>query len=270
MPLVSIVVPVYNQAQYLPMTLDAVMFQEHPDIELVIVNDGSTDDTPAVIEDFLARVRTETASFARRYDEAADNVEREVHPRYPQNRLIRVLHHERNSGLGATLNTGFRAATGEFCTYIASDDMLLPSMVSECLAAMERTTADFAYADMHVVNDRGRILRRFSLPGADFAACFGDWYFCGVCKLYRRSLHERLGWYREDLLSHDHELYQRFAMHGVPFVHVPKVLANVRIHGADRQVDNHTPGQWNRLFRESIALVREAREFLRTGKTPQP
>jgi glycosyltransferase involved in cell wall biosynthesis len=270
MPLVSIIVPTYNQANYLPMTLDAVLFQDHPDIELVIVNDGSTDGTARVIEDYLKAVAEETVSHAARFDEAANQVVRRTHPRYPQNRRIQVLTHDPNRGLGAALNTGFKAATGEFCTYIASDDVLLPSMVSDCLAAMDAAGADFAYADMHVVDDQGRILRRFSLPDYSFANCFGDWYFCGVCKLYRRSLHERLGWYREDLLSHDHELYQRFALGGAPFVHVPKVLANVRIHGKDRQVHNHTPGQWSRLFDESIALVREARRHISQGTAPKP
>ncbi len=260
-PLVSIVVPTYNQARYLPACLDAAMFQDYPEIEVVVVNDASSDDTGAVLAAYRRAVEEDTASFAADLDAATGEVRRAVHPRYPQaGRSLTILTHEENRGLGAALNTGFRAARGELVTYIASDDWLLPGMVRELAAALT-SGADFAYADMHVVNDAGRILRRFSLPEYSFEAAFCHWYLCGVCKLYRRTLHEANGFYREDLLAHDHELYLRFAMAGARFAHVPQVLACVRHHGAERAVDNHAPANWRRLMAESAELVRLAREF---------
>jgi len=263
---VSIILPVYNQAQYLPIGMDAAWFQSYPNLEIIVVNDGSTDGTAQAIEDYRAALGAATVSYASNYNEDSGEVERTVHLRYPpEGRELRVLTHEKNKGLGAALNTGFRAATGEYCTYIASDDIMLPSMVEELVLALESQNADMAYADMHVVDDAGRIIRRFSLPDYSFETTFCHWYFCGICKLYRRSLHNRLGYYRENLLSHDHELYQRFAMNGAKLVHVAKVLANVRHHGPRRQVDNHDPAQWNRLFRESVELVKEARAHLAAG-----
>lgn len=173
------------------------------------------------------------------------------------------LDNERNIGLSNTLNRGFQAATGKLCTFIASDDMLLPSMLSELSRALQEHDVDFVYADMHIVDDAGRILRRFSLPDYSFEACFCRWYLCGVCKLYKRELHDRAGWYDPDIAPQDHDMFLRFTLHGARFVHVPKVLANVRIHDKDRQVVNHAPEQWSRLFRESAELVRGARGEMR-------
>ncbi len=232
-------------------------------MEIVVVNDGSTDHTVSIINKYLNDIPTQTVSYASNYNEATGEVERTYHHRYPQSgRELIVIHHDHNQGLGAALNTGFRACTGEYCTYIASDDMLCPTMVSDLLRVLEEEGADFVYADMHIIDDQGRILRQFSLPDYSLTDCFCHWYLCGICKLYRRKLHDLWGYYREDLLAHDHELYLRFAMNGARFRHVNKVLAGVRYHGPERARDNHAPRQWQRLLAESKHLVVQARSFM--------
>ena len=263
--LVSIVVPTYNQSQYLPVCLDAIWFQSYPSIEVIVVDDGSTDDTGEILDQYNAALAEEKVSYACNYNTQNNVVERCRHRRYPSaGRDLRIIHHPENRGLGSALNTGFRSATGEYCTFIASDDMLLPSAMSD-LAALLDQGYDFAYADMHIVNDSGRILRRFSLPDYSFENAFCRWYLCGVCKLYRRELHDRFGYYDEKSKPQDHDMYLRFAMGGARFVHLPKVLANVRFHDGDRNVDNHSPANWNRLYEESAALVRQARQWLDAG-----
>ncbi len=263
-PKVSLIVPTYNQAQYLPICLDSIWFQDYPNLEVILVNDGSSDGTAQAIADYERALREDMTSFASRYNAEADQIERVRHPRFPQEgRELRIIHHEKNRGLAPALNTGFAAATGEYCTYIPSDDVLLPSMVSEMVAVLEQGL-DFVYADMAIVDDAGRVVRRFGLPPYSFARCFGDWYLCGVAKLYRTALHSRFGWYDEALLAHDHELFQRFAEGGARFAHIPRVLMNVRDH-ASREVDIHAPTSWNRLLEESKALVKRAREHMARG-----
>jgi len=260
-PTVSLVVPVYNQAQYLPICLDSIWFQDYPELEVILVNDGSTDLTAQAIADYQRALGQDTVSYASCFDAEHDRIERVQHPRFPQaGRTLRVIEHERNKGLAPALNTGFAAATGEFCTYVPADDVLLPSMVSEMVEALE-AGADFVYADMAIVDDAGRVVRRFELPDYSFQRCFGDWYLCGVAKLYRSELHRRFGHYDESLLAHDHELFQRFAEGGARFTHIPRVLMNVRDH-ARREVDIHAPSSWNRLLEESKVLVKRARAHL--------
>lgn len=266
MDLVSIVVPTFNQANYLPACLDSIWFQEYGNLEIIVVNDGSPDHTREVLQAYEHGVEHDRASHASRYDEASHTVERTTHERYPKpGRTLRILHHDVNRGLSEALNTGFRAAQGPLCTFIASDDVLLPHMVTELRLALDRNNADFAYADMHIVDDAGRILRRFELPDYSFQACFGNWYFCGVAKLYKKALHETCGFYDPAFTVQDHELYLRFAMSGARFVHVPRVLAHVRHHGSERGIDNHSPQGMKRLYRESGELVVKARRFLEEG-----
>jgi glycosyltransferase involved in cell wall biosynthesis len=261
LPKVTLVVPVYNQAQYLPICLDSIWFQDYGNLEVVLVNDGSTDGTEQAVADFERALAEDTTSYASYFNTETNVIERVEHPRFPQTgRELRVIHHGRNRGLAPALNTGFAAATGEFCTYVPADDVLLPSMVTEMVAALQ-AGADFVYADMAIVDDAGRVVRRFGLPDYSFERCFGDWYLCGVAKLYRTDLHARFGYYDEALLAHDHELFQRFAEGGARFTHIPRVLMNVRDH-ARREVDIHAPSSWNRLLEESKVLVRRARTHL--------
>jgi glycosyltransferase involved in cell wall biosynthesis len=260
---ISVIVPSYNQSSYLPICLDSIWFQDWPEIEIIVVNDASTDATCDILNKYENSLFSDKVSYAFNYDQQLKIVERCEHLRYPSiGRKLRIIHHSENKGLGSALNTGFKAATGEYCTFIASDDMLLPSALSELASGLEQNNADFAYADMHIMDDTGRILRKFSLPDYDFKETFCRWYFCGICKLYRRELHARIGYYDEKIKPQDHEMFLRFALNGARFTHIPKVLANVRIHDNDREIDNHTPENWNKLYKESSALVMMARKHL--------
>lgn len=262
--LISVIVPTYNQAKYLPITLDSIWFQSYPNIEIIVVDDGSRDTTKDTLCEYVDALLSEKASFASNYNEHFREVERTIHDRYPkEGRQFVFIEHPINRGLSAALNTGFKAVTGSLCTFIASDDMMLPSMLFELREALAETGADFAYGDMNIVNDEGRILRRFSLPEYTFVNAFCHWYLCGVCKLYRTALHEKVGYYREDIRPQDHEMFLRFAMNGAKFVHLPKVLANVRIHDEAREVHNHTTENWDQLYKESAELVEKARGFLK-------
>jgi len=260
---VSVIVPAYNQAAYLPACLDSIWFQDHEDLEIIVVNDGSTDGTPQVLRDYERGLASGTASFASRYDSDTGELERVRHPRYPQDgREFRVICHRANRGLAAALNSGFRACTGEACTYVPADDWCMPGMLSELVRALVETPADFVFADMLIVDDRFQVVRRFDLPDYSFQRSFADWYLCGDAKLYRRALHEEYGYYDETLLAHDHELFLRFAMGGARFTHVAKALFAKRDHAGGREVDIHAPENWSRLIGESKNLVLAAREHM--------
>ncbi|MBI4804304.1 MAG: glycosyltransferase [Desulfovibrio sp.] len=267
-PKVSIIVPTYNQVQYLGACLDSIWFQEYPRIEIIVMDDCSTDGTGEFLEEYARRVRSERTSYASRYDEATDTLLRTEHLRWPQEgRDLIVERNERNRGSTWTYNKGFAAATGEYTTYVASDDICHPRMVAELAAPLMEDKADFVYSDMFIIDDQGRILRRFSLPDYDFTTCFADWYLCGVSKLYRRSLLDRFGPMNVDYLANDHEQFLRFALGGVRFLHVPRVLYSVRSH-EQRNVGVHSPSNWSKLLEESKSLVRVARKALAEGRVP--
>jgi hypothetical protein len=119
--LISVVMPVYNVAGYLPAAARSVLAQRHVQLELILVDDGSTDGS----------------------GELCDRIAR-GDPR------VRVVH-QANAGLGAARNTGVAASRGSYLAFADSDDQVLPNAYAAMLAALLRTGSDFA---------SGNVLRR--------------------------------------------------------------------------------------------------------------
>lgn len=266
-PPVSIVVPSYNQARYLPTALDSVMFQEYPDIELIICNHGSTDNTSETISDFLHSVKAEQVSFLESMtDDGSREFIRKYELRYPQTRRIKVIESETNIGGTASYNEGFKAAEGEFCMYLVGDDYFFPHALSSMVEVFENEPeTDVVYADTFIVDDNGRILQRLYKPEYSFKRCFADWFHLGVCRLYRRSLHDSCGFYDTNFRNaNDYDMFLRFAMKGARFKHLDKVLYGLRKHDPKNPDE---PASWRNnghknLMRESIICAERARKWL--------
>lgn len=128
MPCVSVVVPVYNVEAYLEKCVRSILSQTYPDLEVILVDDGSTDPSGALCED-LAR----------------------TDPR------VRVIHQE-NQGLGGARNTGIEAARGEWLLFVDSDDWLEPDLLARELEAARRTGADLVVPAFRTVDEAGREL----------------------------------------------------------------------------------------------------------------
>jgi glycosyltransferase involved in cell wall biosynthesis len=120
-PLLSLVVPVYNVAPYLPRCLESLAALTPPADEIVVVDDGSTDDCPRIL-----------AGFA---------------PRLPRMRVIR----QENGGLSAARNTGLDAARGKYLAFVDSDDFVSPDAYAEALRLAEEGQLDMVLlnADYH-------------------------------------------------------------------------------------------------------------------------
>lgn len=128
--LVSIILPVYNGADLLPSAIDSILAQDHPHWELIILNDGSQDETPQLAESYAAR-----------------------DPR------IRVIHQE-NRKIPKTLSRGFRLARGEFLTWTSADNRLRPSFLRQMLDCLVRHPHwDLIYADQDLIDAYGQPLR---------------------------------------------------------------------------------------------------------------
>ena len=264
-PLISVIVPTYNQAQYLGACLDSIWFQDYPNIEIIVVADPSPDDTSAVLRQLQTAINTERVSHAARLEEDGSISRREL-PRYrKQGRSLIVRENVNRLGHTPSYNLGFQLASGEYCTYVASDDLCHPQMLSTLAHHLDNGEADFVYADMFIIDDDMRVIREFRLPDYSFEACFCDWYLCGVAKLYRRALHETWGYFNDSYTANDHECYLRFAMNGARFLHIPKVLYSVRSHN-QRGRDVHSDANRKKLLAESAVLVDKARRKTRAGQ----
>ena len=111
-PLLSLVIPVYNVAPFLPACLDSLMQQTPAVDEIIVVDDGSTDDCPAILNEYAPRIAN-----------------------------MRVIRQE-NMGLSVARNTGLQHATGKYLAFVDSDDFLAPSAYCRALERAEEEGLD--------------------------------------------------------------------------------------------------------------------------------
>ncbi len=122
MPLVTLIIPVYNAEKYLSRCLDSVMRQEFTDMEVLLLNDGSRDGS---------------LKICREYEE--------------KDLRFRVIDKE-NTGVSDTRNVGIRLAEGKYLQFADSDDWLADDAVESMVRAAERENCDFLIADFYRVN----------------------------------------------------------------------------------------------------------------------
>lgn len=218
MPLVSIVVPAYNHARFVGEAIESVLSQTEPDVELIVLDDGSTDGTRDVLARFGSRLRWES------------------HP---------------NMGQAATLNKGWRLAGGRFLGYLSADDALHPEavrLVLESLLASPGAVA--AYPDFRLVDDLSRPVATVRTP--EFS--HEDLVLRAVCApgpgaLFRRSAYEAAGgWDPAYRRVPDFEFWLRLANLG-PFRRVPAVLAYYRVHAGAQSFSPVAPDRADEVVR---------------------
>ena len=120
MALATIVIPTFNQAAYLPACVDRCLFQTHEELEILIVDGGSTDGTKDFLDALPGRIGGTYAEPVVHMD-ALGNVVRERVLAYPQNRRIEIVRFEGDIGATRTYNEGLARARGEYCTYVPGD-----------------------------------------------------------------------------------------------------------------------------------------------------
>jgi glycosyltransferase involved in cell wall biosynthesis len=195
-PLVSIVVLCHNYARFLPEAIESALAQDYPPLEVLVIDDGSTDDSLDV---------------ASRYD-------------------VKVLTQE-NQGLARTCNRGAREAAGEHFLFLSADDRLEPTYVSELVAALEREPdASFAYCAARLFGAESRVAP--SRPFSAFLLVRGRNYVNGSA-LTRRADYLDAGGYPEDLgegAFDDWDFWLTMLDRGHRGTYVPKPLLHWRRH----------------------------------------
>ncbi len=127
MPKISILIPAYNVEKYIARCLDSVIGQTFPDIEIIIVNDGSTDGTSSIIDEYAAR-----------------------------DSRIRVVNHPENCGLMWVRKTSVEASTGDYLMFVDSDDEVTPDACEKLYSEAVRTGADIVVAGHDFIELDGR------------------------------------------------------------------------------------------------------------------
>jgi glycosyltransferase involved in cell wall biosynthesis len=202
-PRVSVVVPSYNHARYLEAAIESVLAQDYPQVELIVIDDGSTDGSRDVLEKYRGRFRCEA---------------------------------QPNQGQAFTVNRGWRLSRGEILAYLSADDVLLPGAASAAVEALrQHGDAVLAYCDFDLIGPDSQFVRHVRAPDFDYREMVGQ-MVCppGPGAFFRRTAFDRTdGWRAQYRQYGDYELWLRLARQG-RFVRIPRVLAAFRVHPASQ------------------------------------
>jgi glycosyltransferase involved in cell wall biosynthesis len=201
---VSVLVPTFNRANYLLEAVNSALTQSYTDLEVVIVDDGSTDNTAEVVRSI-------------------------------QDPRVRYLY-QQNRGVSAALNAAWRAAGGEYLALLGSDDVWLPDLLAELAPALDADPElGLIYARAQGMDAQGQPLPQMlgapmKFPGDTLKSLlYGD-SVCGLACLFRRECIDRVGGWDESLIANeDWDIWIRMAQH-CRFSYRPEILARYRIH----------------------------------------
>lgn len=220
--LISVIIPCFKQAQFLGTAIESVLSQTYRNAQVIVVNDGSPDDT---------------ASVARRYGD-------------------RIIYLERsNGGLPAARNTGLAAATGEFVQFLDADDFLGPQMHANGVAALrERPQIAGAYCSFVRVDGARKFLGEFAAapetPDEFHRLLAGNPWPCHTMILRRSALPPPPVFDESLRSSEDWDLWLRIARRGATFSRVAAVGASYRAHAASMSKNGLT------MYRTAVQVIR--------------
>jgi glycosyltransferase involved in cell wall biosynthesis len=199
LPLVSIVIPAHNHAAYLGETIESILAQDYPRVELLVLDDGSTDSTRKVLKKYTGQFYWDT---------------------------------HRNVGQSATLNKGWRMSQGEILAYLSADDVLLPTAVSTSVKHLQANPNVVAtYGDFNLIYADSTFVRRVKTPEFSYRELVaGSVSPIGPGLFFRRKAFGAAGGWNESLRRiPDYEYLLRLGLQG-EFLKIPDVLAAFRVH----------------------------------------
>lgn len=223
LPLVSVIVPTYNRAGLLRLTIESVLAQTHPAVELIVVDDGSEDDTPALLAQYAGRL---------------------------------TAIHQRNQGGAAAANRGFEAASGSLITFLDHDDLIYPDKLARQVRVMQaQPHIDLCHCQHDFIDEHGEVLRRSGpLPGDDVLRRLlkGNFIWSGA-PLIRRETLARVGLHDEENWCADWDLWLRMALAGCAFHCIQERLGAYRVvrssqMSSAKRVEQHSEALLHKLF----------------------
>jgi biofilm PGA synthesis N-glycosyltransferase PgaC len=209
-PKVSVIVPAWNEEVGLVKTIKTILESKHRNLEVVVVNDGSTDNSDRLMREFIAEYEGEHAEGER---------------------IPIVYHYKQNGGKGHALNDGIRLSTGEILISIDADCVLLPTTVGNFVAHFENPKVMAAVGNVKVGNQASLLetlqylefLFSFYFKKAD--SLLNTIYIIGgAAGAFRRSVFEKIGLYSSDNITEDIELSVRIQKAGMRIVYAADAI----------------------------------------------
>lgn len=260
LPLVTLIIPAYNHEKFVKECLNSSTAQLYSNLELLIIDDGSTDRTPQIIEDWLANV---------------------------PNRWLRLDYiKQENKGLTATLNSALLWAKGKYISPIASDDIMCPNKISVLVESLEHKGEEYAaaFGNAQFINEQGnninfdikdndgnvlsshQLFLNYYSYGRDIninnPEDFGSYwsllagnYLPAMSTLVRTESIRKVGGWTSGNCVEDWELWLKLAKE-YRFAYVDQIVALYRLHGS-----NATKVKREQILRDSIWLLENEKEY---------
>ena len=169
MPKVSVIIPTYNREKYIIEAVESVLNQTYKDYEIIIIDDGSTDNTKQVLDEYLKgkgfRVRDKSPSHkAANPQGKTDDVVTWCRGDF----CVRYFYQE-NKGISAARNKAINEAKGDYIAFLDSDDRWLPKKLEKQMKVIKDENINFVYSAMYVENN-GRMINKIisASPATDF------------------------------------------------------------------------------------------------------
>ncbi|RNI29589.1 glycosyltransferase [Rufibacter immobilis] len=245
-PLVSIICLCYNHAPFLHEALDSVLAQTYPNVEVLVVDDCSTDQSVSIIETYVQR--------------------------HPQ---IKFIRHAQNQGNCASFNEVLQLSQGEFIIDFATDDVLHPERVTRQVEAFLQLPASYGvvYTDAELIDEQGVSLGFFykrassgklspkPATGDVFAEVLGRYFICPPTMMMRRRVLEELQGYDPDLAYEDFDFWVRSARHW-QYHFLDEVLCQRRMH--PHSLSRKVYQQGDKQLASTVKVIQKAQKLVRT------
>jgi tetratricopeptide (TPR) repeat protein len=209
LPLVSVIIPTHNRSKLLRVAVESVLAQTYPNIEAIVVDDGSTDDTVVVMAQYAGRV-----TYLK----------------------------QTNQDVAAARNAGIRAASGEYLTFLDDDDLILPTKIERQVQVLaSRPIVGLVHCGYYHIDEAGnRVDKVVFLPEGEVLkelVC-RNFIWAGA-PLLRRQCIERVGPFDEEIpaISADWDMWLRIAQAGYLFACVQEPLGAYRIQRGSMLAD---------------------------------
>ena len=204
-PLVSIITPSYNQAQYLQKTITSVLEQDYPEIEYIVIDGGSTDDSQKIIRSFQKRLTWWVS--------------------------------EKDQGQADAINKGLKRAKGQVIAWLNSDDYYMPGAITKAVASLQSNSkVSMVYGDVLAVDAQDNPLNLLRYRQYDLAdlMCFN---IIGQPSVIFRKKYIELTGYLDVSYQYllDHHLWLRLAKHA-PILYLPSTLSAARFHSQSKNI----------------------------------
>lgn len=233
-PLVSIIVPSYNQGHFIRRTLESIFAQDYRPLEVLVIDGASTDNTVAILKEFSDRPELQWVS-------------------------------ERDRGVVDAVNKGFARATGTIGAIQSSDDFYLPGAIATAVSALcADPTLAFVFGDIKSVDASGKELNRTAFtPYSLQAVLTKEIWIPQPSTFFRMDLAKALGGWRESVpYSADTDLWLRMALKH-PARKIDALMAERSIHEAQRDTQGKKIARDYRLSIDTLPGLSEAPRAIR-------